>query len=200
MHIFAQKTQIRLILVWICKDLYTSAMFFRYFSDSLFPSNSRKFSSFSILQLAHKKNFRPNIIHSYTNRSKPLSLCGVWRCMMGRISYTNHTLSYTKPPFSAYFSCFTSQGRNIFRQFLPENTLFSFIFPSASLVCGGLCLRPRFWKSSDQKRLMFSLFHYIRAGRYMMCRLVLLVLVQMKGNIRKTENNKSPEAVCLGTC
>ena len=153
MHIFAQKTQIRLILVWICKDLYTSAMFFRYFSDSLFPSNSRKFSSFSILQLAHKKNFRPNIIHSYTNRSKPLSLCGVWRCMMGRISYTNHTLSYTKPPFSAYFSCFTSQGRNIFRQFLPENTLFSFIFPSASLVFGGLCLRPRFWKSSDQKRL-----------------------------------------------
>ena len=33
---------------------------------------------------------------------------------MPQISYTNHTLSYTKPPFLAYSSCFTSHDRTIF--------------------------------------------------------------------------------------
>ena len=40
-------------------------------------------------------SFSQNIIHSYTKRSETLCLCGLWRCMMGQISYTNHTLSYT---------------------------------------------------------------------------------------------------------
>ena len=43
------------------------------------------------------KSFQRNIIHSYTKRSQPLCLCGVWPCMMGQISYTNHTLSYIAP-------------------------------------------------------------------------------------------------------